>query len=100
MLFSLDIGLNQLIILAISFFGFYFTVDSFIEVAVKHILGRNIFYHSIILLVRIGIFNVIGYFVGLTVTISVITVIGVSLIIFLIEFLHDTRRKYKGSDSQ
>src|SRR5690625_1382192 len=82
---------NQLIILAISFFCFYFTVDSIIKVVVRHILGKNIFYYSIILIARIGIFNVIGYFVGLTVTISVITAIGVSLIIFLIEFLYDAR---------
>lgn len=99
-LFSLNIGTNQLTVLAISFLVYYFTLDSMIEIVVKHILGKHIFYHIVILLTRTGVFNIIGYLVGLTLTISVITSIGVALIILLIELLYHTWETHQDKESE
>src|SRR5699024_10544738 len=81
MVFFLNISLNQLIVLAISFLVYLFTVDSIVEIAVKHILGKNIFYYSVILLIRIGVFYMIGELVGLTQTVSVTFSTGMAFII-------------------
>lgn len=95
MIFSLNISLNQLIVLAISFMIYLFTIDSILEIAVKHILGKNIFYYSVILLIRIGVFYMIGELVGLTQTVSVTFSTGVAFIILLIEILYNLREKHK-----
>src|SRR5699024_11112257 len=68
MVFSLNICLNQLIVLAISFLVYLFTVDSIVELLVSRILCKCIFYYSVILLIRIGVFCMIGELVGLTQT--------------------------------
>ena len=93
MVFSLNISLNQLIVLAISFLVYLFTVDSIVEIAVKHILGKNIFYYSVILLIRIGVFYMIGELVDLTQTVSVTFSTGMAFIILLIEILYNLRKK-------
>lgn len=100
MIFSLNISLNQLIVLAISFLVYLFTVDSIIEIVVKHILGKNIFYYSVILLIRIGIFYVIGDWIGLTQTVSGTVATGVTFIIFFIEILYDLRQKHKIKENE
>src|SRR5690625_3738981 len=93
MLFSLHISLNQLVVLAISFFVYLFTIDSIVEIVVKHIVGKNIFYYSVILFTRIGIFYIIGNLVGLIHRVNVIFSTGVALIILLIEVLYNLREK-------
>src|SRR5699024_5496196 len=95
MVFSLNISLNQLIVLAISFLVYLFTVDSIVEIAVKHILGQNTFYYSVILLIRIGVFYMIGELVDLTQTVSVTFSTGMAFIILLIEILYNLREKHK-----
>lgn len=100
MVFSLNINLNQLIVLTISFFVYLFTIDSIIEIVVKHILGKNIFYYSMLLLIRIGAFYLIGDLVGLTQTINVTFSIGVALLILFIEILYNLREKYKNKESE
>lgn len=99
MVFSLNISLNQLIVLAISFLVYLYTIDSIVEIVVKHILGKNIFYYSVILLIRIGAFYVIGDLIGFTQTVSGIVATGVALIIFLIEILYNLRKKHKIKES-
>lgn len=99
MVFSLNISLNQLIVLAISFLVYLFTVDSIVEIAVKHILGKNIFYYSVILLIRIGVFYMIGELVGLTQTVSVTFSTGMAFIILLIEILYNLREKHKSEEN-
>jgi len=95
MVFSLHISLNQIIVLAIAFLVYLFTIDSIIEIMVKHIVGKNIFYFSAILLIRIGVFYMIGDLVGLTQTVSVTFSTGVALIILFMESLYDVREKHK-----
>ena|SRR5699024_510374 len=99
MVFSLNISLNQLIVLAISFLVYLFTVDSIVEIAVKHILGKNIFYYSVILLIRIGVFYMIGELVGLTLTVSITFSVGVAFIILLIETSYILRQKRKSEEN-
>ena len=99
MVFSLNISLNQLIVLAISFLVYLFTVDSIVEIAVKHILGQNTFYYSVILLIRIGVFYMIGELVDLTQTVSVTFSTGMAFIILLIEILYNLREKHKSEEN-
>lgn len=98
MFFSLNISLNQLIILTISFLVYLFTIDSIVEIVVSHILGKNIFYYSVILLIRIGVFYMIGELVGLTQTVSVTFSTGVVFIILLIEILYNLREKHRDKE--
>lgn len=46
MLFLLQISTKQLILISISLLVYLFSIDSMIEIAIKHILGKNIFYYS------------------------------------------------------
>lgn len=57
MLFFKNISLNQLILLAISFLVYLFTIDSIGEIVVKHILEKSFVYYSVILLIRMGVFR-------------------------------------------
>lgn len=100
MLFSLHISLNQLVVLAISFLVYLFTIDSIVEIVVKHIVGKNIFYYSVILFTRIGIFYIIGNLVGLIHRVNVIFSTGVALIILLIEVLYNLREKHKSEENR
>lgn len=99
--FSLHIRLNELIILAISFFAYLLTIDSIIEIIVKHILGKNTYYYIAILLIRIGVFYIIGDFIGLTQTASIVMATGVAITILFIEILYELseNRKMKQMDT-
>jgi len=99
MLFSLHISLNQLVVLAISFLVYLFTIDSIVEIVVKHIVGKGIFYYTVILLIRIGVFYIIGNWVGLIHTVNVTFSTGVALIILLIEALYNLREKHKSEEN-
>ena len=99
MLFSLHISLNQLVVLAISFLVYLFTIDSIVEIVVKHIVGKGIFYYTVILLIRIGVFYIIGNWVGLIHTVNVTFSTGVALIILLIEVLYNLREKHKSEEN-
>lgn len=98
MIFSLDISTNQLIVLAISLLIYLFTIDSIIEIIMKYILGKNIFFYSILLLIRIFAFYVIGRLIGLNETVSITVAAGVTFIILLIETLYILREKNKYND--
>lgn len=95
MIFSLNLSMKQLIILAVSFLVYLFTIDSIIEMVVKHILGKGMFYYSAVLLIRIGAFYVIGEVVDLNQKVSLTIAIGVAIIILLIELLYNLREKHK-----
>src|SRR5699024_3665577 len=99
MVFSLNISLNLLIVLSFSLLVYLFTVDSIVEIAVKHILGQNTFYYSVILLIRIGVFYMIGELVDLTQTVSVTFSTGMAFIILLIEILYNLREKHKSEEN-
>ena len=95
-IFSLNINTNQLIALTISYFVYLFILDDIIGFILKYILGKNIIYTTILALIRIGIFHIIGYFVNLSHTVSLTIATGVALIILLIEVLSrsSTRDKH------
>ncbi|WP_062052609.1 hypothetical protein [Bacillus sp. JCM 19034] len=97
-IFSLNISKNQLAVITISFFVYLFTLDSFIEITVKYIIGKNIFYVIVLLFIRIGIFYLIGKIISLNQTISITIAIGVALIILLIETLYYLRERNKEKD--
>ncbi|MGY0691863.1 hypothetical protein ACW2QC_03610 [Virgibacillus sp. FSP13] len=98
MIFSLHISTNQLIILAISFFVYLFTIDSVIERIVKYILGRNKFNYVVLLLIRIIGFYLIGKISGLNQTVSITIAVGVAFITLLIEVFFHLREKNKQKD--
>ena len=94
-IFSLNMNTNQLIALTISYFVYLFILDDIIEFILKYILGKNIIYTTILTLIRIGIFHIIGYFVDLSHTISLTIATGVAFIILLIEVLSRSRARDK-----
>lgn len=98
MAFSLNISTNQLIMFAIALLVYLFSIDSIIELIVKHILGKNILYYAALLLIRIGAVHTIGTFMGLNQTISITIATGVAFIIFLIEILNHLKEKGKERD--
>jgi|SRR5690625_2423371 len=98
-IFSLEISRNQLIILAISLFIYLFSIDSIIEIIVEYIVGKNnTFYFSILLLIRIVAFYLIGFFIGLSQSNSFTMAVGITVIIFLIEVFYHLREKNKEKD--
>ncbi len=94
-LFSLQIGTKQVIFLAISLFVYLFSIDSIIEIVVKHIVGQRVFYFFIMMLIRILASYTIGLFIGLNQNNSLIIAAGVSFIIFLFEVLYFMKTKQK-----
>lgn len=82
-------------ILAISFLIYLFVIDDLIEFIVKYIVGENIFYHVVILLIRTTIFYWIGAFTSLSQTVRATTAAGVAVIILIIESLYRLREKQK-----
>ena len=94
-IFSLNIDTNQLIALTISFFVYLFVLDDVIGFIVKYIFGKNIVYMTILTLIRISIFHIIGYFVGLSHTTSLTIAIGVAFITVLFEGLSRWKARNK-----
>ena len=92
-IFSLNMNSNQLIALTISYFVYLFIIDDIIEFILQYILGKNIIYTTILALIRIGIFHIIGYFVGLSHTVSLTIATGVAFITLLVEVLSRSRAK-------
>ncbi len=64
----------------------------------KYILGKTIFCYSVLLLMRIVVFYVIGRLIGLNETVSITVAAGVTFIILLIEALYNLREKNKYND--
>ncbi|MFS0647162.1 hypothetical protein [Siminovitchia sp. 179-K 8D1 HS] len=93
MLFSLHISKNELIMLAIALIVYLFTIDNLIEVIVKHIIGKNILYFMIMLLIRILASYAIGKAIGINQTNSFMISSGVAFIILLIEVLYHLRER-------
>ncbi|WP_029270919.1 hypothetical protein [Virgibacillus alimentarius] len=98
MIFSLNLSVDQLVVLAICFLVYSFIIESIIEIIVKYILGENVFYHSTVLLIRIGVFYVIGKGIGLNPKVSFFIAAGVAIMILLIETLYNWREKNKQKD--
>ena len=78
-IFSLNMDSHQLIALTISYFIYLFILDDIIGFIVKYILGKNIIYTTLLALIRISIFHIIGYFVGLSHKVSLTIATGVAL---------------------
>lgn len=95
LIFSLNMGSNQLIALTISFFVYLFVLDDSIGFIVEYIFGKNIIYPAVLTFIRIGIFHIIGYFVGLSHTVSLTMAIGIAFIILFVEGLSCWREKGK-----
>lgn len=98
MLFALHISTKQLILLAISLLVYLFSIDSIIEVIVKHIVGKNILYFIIVLLIRLLVFYAIGLAFGLEQTSSFTIATGVAIIILLFEILYLASERGKEED--
>ena len=63
-----------------------FILDDIIRFILEYILGKNIIYSTGLTFIRIGIFHIIGYFVGLSHTVSFTIATGVSFITLLLKF--------------
>ncbi|WP_240377166.1 hypothetical protein [Bacillus piscicola] len=98
MIFSLQVSTSQLIVLAVSFFVYLFTVDSVIEIIVEYIIGKNIVSNLTMLLIRIGVFYLIGAFAGLDQTVNITIAAGIGLIILIVETLYNWREKNKANN--
>lgn len=94
-LFSLNINMNQIIILAIAFLVYLYTIDTIIEIVIQHILGKNIFSQLILFLIRILTFHIIGSLISLNEKVSFTIASGVAFIILVIEGLYNLREKNK-----
>lgn len=94
-LFSLNISMNKLIIMALSLCAYLLIIDGIVETVLKLIVGENIFQLIILLLIHIFAFYIIGLLVGLSQLNSFIIALGVALIIFTFEILYDKMEKSK-----
>ncbi|MCM3584705.1 hypothetical protein M3182_02965 [Mesobacillus maritimus] len=94
-LFSLHISTNQLVVVTIAFFIYLFTLDNLLEWIVKWIIGKNLFYTSLLAFLRIGIFYAIANLVGLTQNVSITIAAGVAFILLFIEVSYEWRKKSK-----
>lgn len=99
MLFSLQISTKQLILLVISFIIYWFSIDSLIEMVVKHIVGKNPLYYLLLLCIRIFAAYTIGLFIGLNQLNSLTIASGITIIVLLIEGLYELHEKKKGESS-
>ncbi|MBO0992552.1 hypothetical protein [Bacillus sp. SD088] len=99
MLFSLQISTKQLIILVISFIIYWFSLDSLIEIIVKHIVGKNPFYYILLLCIRIFAAYTIGLFIGLNQLNNFAIATGATMIVLLIEILYELHEKKKDESS-
>lgn len=97
--FSLNISMNQLITLSVLLFVYLYTIDSIIEIAMQHILGKNIFSKLGLFLTRIVAFHLLGKLINLNENISFKLALGIALIIFFIETLYNLREKNKQKTS-
>ncbi|WP_010096697.1 hypothetical protein [Ornithinibacillus scapharcae] len=92
MVFSLDLEINQLVILAISILVYLFTVDSIVEIVVEYIVGKKVMYSIVMLLSRIFAFYWIGLIVGFSQLNTFITATGIAVIISILELLYRFRK--------
>ncbi|WP_087974992.1 hypothetical protein [Oceanobacillus rekensis] len=61
-------------------------------------MGKSKFNYIALLLIRIGIFNVIGNVIGLNERVSITIAAGVAIATILIEVLYSLRKKNKQND--
>lgn len=94
-LFSLEVDLNQLIILSIAFLFYLFTVDHIVEMIVKNVIGKNLFYYIVTLLSRVIIFVIISAIIGLNDKVSVTLALGVAFIVSCFDFVYDRKEKMR-----
>lgn len=100
MLFTLQIDMKQLILLAVFLLIYLFSIDSIIESIIKYIVRVNIFYFIILLFIRILAIYIIGLALGLDQTTSFIIASGVSLIVLILEVLYHLSEKNKETSSE
>src|SRR5690625_124024 len=98
MIFSLNISINQLIILAISLLVYLFTLDHMIDIVLRYTFGENIIYHSAKCIIRIGAFYLIGEIIAIRQTVNMTMAVGTAVIILIIESLHHLTEKTKHID--
>lgn len=100
MMFTLEIDMKQLILLAVFLLIYLFSIDSIIESVIKYIVRVNIFFYIILLLIRILVIYIIGLALGLDQTTSFIIASGVSLIVLILEVLYHLNEKNKEASSE
>ncbi|HLS35226.1 MAG TPA: hypothetical protein VK061_03200 [Bacillota bacterium] len=88
---SLGISKGELMLLAISFIVYFFTLDSLIEVLMKAIVGEGLLYQFVIFLVRFFMFYVISIFLGIAQTSSLILALLTASILLIGEYLYHRR---------
>ncbi|MBU9711926.1 hypothetical protein [Evansella tamaricis] len=91
LIFTLHLSKNQLLILSICFFVYLFVLDNILERLANHIFGEGAFLYTILTLIRIGVFNLIGKLIGLDQTVSITIAAGVSTIILILEIFYRYR---------
>lgn len=92
MVFSLDMDINQLVILAISLLVYLFTLDSIVEKVVEYLVGKKIMYQAVMILSRIFAFYWIGLIIGFSQSEVFITAVGIATLITIIEILYSIRK--------
>lgn len=93
LLFSLNISTDQLIILAITLLVYLFSIDSILEKLVEFIIGKNLFYYLILMVLRIMATYTLALIIGLDGKNGFAIATGVSLIIFLLEAFYSLNKK-------
>lgn len=93
--FSLDISLNQLVILSLAFLAYIFILDDIVIFIFEFLIGKKFLLTIIIILVRTIAFYWIGLLNGLNQNVSFTLAIGVAIIVLVIESLNNLREKSK-----
>src|SRR5690606_17379214 len=85
--FSLNISVNQMILIAVSFLIYWFTLDYIFEATFEHIFGENWIAVFSLTLSRIAAFYIIGILFHLNEPINLVVAVGVPLIIVVLDIL-------------
>lgn len=93
LIFSLDIGTKQIIILAVVLLVYLFSLDNLFEIFAKLIIGSDFLNILFMLFIRIFVFYFITLMVGLDQTRGMVMAAGVAVMIALLEFVYFLRKK-------
>ncbi|MGP4072737.1 hypothetical protein ACTWQB_09310 [Piscibacillus sp. B03] len=88
--FSLNIDIQQLIILAISLFIYFYSLDRLIEILLKYLFGENLLYQAAVFLTRGIVIFTITQLIGLGQTSGLTLSIGLVIIVMILEKLYDS----------
>lgn len=94
-MFSLNMSTEQLIVMSISFFVYWITIDNIFETLFEHLFGKSVYALLSLMLSRVASFYLIGIFIPLNEVVNLTFSIGVALIISTIDGLYFFRKEKK-----